>query len=89
MSGSPSATKHFRARDTRWLIALGVCLGVILFISNGERSRHMFAVGVISYRPGTPEDRENRAAPVRWNRVVVGVVGFLAVVVGILVLSFV
>jgi drug/metabolite transporter (DMT)-like permease len=106
-------------RDTRWIIALGVCIGIIgaiLFIANGNdhsicgsaltageagcsaaNGRYnagivgmvagglLFAVGMITYRPGTPEERKNREAPVRWNHVVVGVVGLLALVVVVVV----
>jgi drug/metabolite transporter (DMT)-like permease len=110
-------------RDTRWLIALGACVGIvgaILFIANGNdhaicssvltageagcnaaNERYdggivamiagvvLFAVGFISYRPGTPEERVDRVAPIRWNRVIAGVVGLLVVVVvGVPVLSF-
>jgi drug/metabolite transporter (DMT)-like permease len=111
-------------RDTRWIIALGVCIGIIgaiLFIANGNdhticssalttgeagcsaaNGRYdagivamfagglLFAVGMIIYRPGTPEERRNAASPVRWNRVIAGSVGLVAfVVVVVLILSFV
>jgi drug/metabolite transporter (DMT)-like permease len=110
-------------RDTRWIVAVGVCIGIIgaiLFIANGNdhaicssaltageagcsaaNGRYnagivgmvagglLFAVGMITYRPGTPEERKN-ASPVRWNRVVVGVGGLFAfVVVAVIIFSFV
>ena len=108
-------------RDTRWIIALGVCIGIIgaiLFVANGNdhticgsalsaidsgcnaaNDRYnagivgmvagglLFAVGMITHEPGTPEERKNDTSSVRWNRVVAGVVGlfvFLALVVLVL-----
>ena len=112
-------------RDTRWIIALGVVVGIIgaiLFIANGNdhticgsvltaidsgcsaaNDRYnagivgmvagglLFAVGMITYRPGTPEERKNAAgSSIRWNRVVVGSVSVVVVLVAVVVvLSFV
>jgi drug/metabolite transporter (DMT)-like permease len=109
-------------RDTTWIIALGVCIGIvgaILFVGNGNdhticgstltaidascaavNDRYnagivgmvagglLFAVGMITYRPGTPEERKNDTSSVRWNRVVAGVVGlFVFLVVVVLVIA--